>query len=307
MGANFADRLTATMEQKGTCACVGIDPVWSRLPESIRSRYPEAPGDPLAACAGLLEFGRGVIDAVVPMVGVVKINIAFFEPFGGVGFEAYFELIRYARDAGLMTIGDVKRADIGHSSEAYAAAHLARANCPDAITINPYFGSDGVAPFIETARWNDRGVFVLVHTSNTSAGEVQHFGSNDRNVASVVAQRVHEGGAGEGLIGDCGFSAVGAVVAPDDPKRAHSLREIMPKTIFLAPGFGAQGRSAEQVAACFTTEDRGAVVNSSRGVIYAFDADQHRSAGGAWQDAVTAACRQFVTALREAINRHADR
>lgn len=306
MGVHFADRLTSVIEQKSTCACVGIDPIWSRLPESIRSRHPDAPGDPLAACAGLLEFGRGVIDAVAPQVGVIKINIAFFEPFGGVGFEAYFELIRYARDAGLVTIGDVKRADIGHSSEAYAAAHLARANGPDAITVNPYFGTDGVAPFIETARWNDRGVFVLVHTSNPSASEVQHFGSNDRDVSSVVAERVFEWGAGDGLTGDCGFSAVGAVVAPDDPKRARSLRAIMPNVIFLVPGFGAQGRSAEQVAACLTTEGRGAVINSSRGVIYAFDADQHRSTGGAWQDAVAAACRQFVTGLREAISRHAD-
>lgn len=307
MGANFADRLTATMEQKGTCACVGIDPVWSRLPDSIRSRYPEAPGDPLAACAGFLEFGRGVIDAVTPLVGVVKINIAFFEPFGGVGFEAYFELTRYARDVGLVTIGDVKRADIGHSSEAYAAAHLARANCPDAITINPYFGTDGVAPFIETARWNDRGVFVLVHTSNPSAGEVQHFGSNDQDVAAMVARRVAEWGAGDGLVGDCGFSLVGAVVAPDDPTRAHSLRALMPNTIFLVPGFGAQGRSVEQVAACFANGGRGAVVNSSRDVIYAYDNDQRRTTGGAWQDAVAAACRQFVADLHEVINRHVDR
>lgn len=305
MKTGFADRLLSAVRRKNTCACVGIDPVWEKLPESIWSKFPDAPSDPLSACAGMVAFGRGVIDAVSPHVGVVKINIAFFEPLGGIGFGAYFELVRYARQAGLLVIGDVKRADIGHSSTAYASAHLGQINSPDAITVNPYFGTDGVAPFVEFAQRTKRGVFVLVHTSNPSAGEVQHFGSEDGDVALTVAQWVDRWGSVADLIGECGYSLVGAVVAPGDPMRAAALRGAMPRAVFLVPGFGAQGRSIDQIAPCFNSDGNGAIVNSSRGVIYAFESDAYRDAGASdWRMAVSAACRDFVMRLNEASRRH---
>lgn len=288
MATHFADRLTKAIRQSGTSACVGFDPVLERLPRELRCGPSQAP-------AAFVSFGRQVLERVAPLVAVVKINIAFFEPYRGAGVDAYFELVRFARDLGLIVIGDVKRGDIGHSSAAYAAAHLA-GDAADAVTVHSYLGRDGVMPFVETAAGAGKGVFILVHTSNASAGEVQHLQlAEGELLAMKMARLVDEWGSAEGLIGECGYGCVGAVVAPDEVNLARKLRSAMPRSIFLVPGFGAQGRDLEQVSACFKPDGTGAIVNASRSVIYAFD-PAGRSV--AWPGEIEKACRKFVSDLK---------
>lgn len=295
--SHFADRLRAAVARRGTPACVGIDPVFAGLPACLREGVDAVSSGAVEAIA---TYGRGIVEAVADMVGVVKINVAFFEPYRGAGLDAYFDLVAFARSAGLVVIGDIKRGDIGHTSAAYAAAHLGdRDSGPDAVTINGYFGTDGVAPFLDVCRREGKGVFVLVHTSNASAGEVQHIATADgSNVAQRMASLVAGWSRQDGMIGTCGESCVGAVVAPDDVDRARSLREAMPDSVFLVPGFGAQGRSVEQVAACFRSGGTGAIVNSSRGVIRAYEKEEYAPKREEdWADSVRQACRDFVEAL----------
>jgi len=295
MSANFADRLTDAIRAKGTPACVGIDPVYAQLPEEVRAAHPES-----EAVAALRAFGRRVLEVVSARVAIVKINIAFFEVYRGPGIELYFELVAAARRLGLIVIGDVKRGDIGHTSLAYARAQLADSDAgpgPDAVTLSPYFGDDGIEPFLEVCRAQGKGVFILVHTSNPSAGQVQHAAlAEGASVAERVAELVQAWARRAGMIGRSGLSAVGAVVAPGDVQRARALRGRMPDCVFLVPGFGAQGRSAEQVAACFRAEGDGAIVNSSRGVINAY-ADSRYARVSDWADAVDSACAELIAGV----------
>lgn len=295
MSANFADRLTDAIRAKGTPACVGIDPVYAQLPEQVRAAHPES-----EAVAALRAFGRRVLEVVSARVAIVKINIAFFEVYRGPGIELYFELVAAARRLGLIVIGDVKRGDIGHTSLAYARAQLADSDAgpgPDAVTLSPYFGDDGVEPFLEVCRAQGKGVFILVHTSNPSAGQLQHAAlAEGASVAERVAELVQGWAQRAGMIGRGGLSAVGAVVAPGDVQRARALRRRMPDCVFLVPGFGAQGRSAEQVAACFRPGGDGAIVNSSRGVINAY-ADSRYGRVSDWADAVDSACAELVAGV----------
>jgi orotidine-5'-phosphate decarboxylase len=301
MSKHFADRLIHALKARNTPACVGFDPLYDRLPEPLRALHGAAPS-PAQTAAAITAFGKRVFELVAPLVGVVKINIAFFEPLRAVGFEAYFELIESARRAGLIVIGDVKRGDIGHSSAAYAVAQLADGESPgpDAVTVSGYLGIDGVQPFLDVARERNKGVFVLVHTSNASAGQLQHLTTPDGlEVAEHLAGLVNDWAHREGMVGDSGFSNVGAVVAPGDVDRARRLRARMPDSIFLVPGFGAQGRSVEQVAACFKPGGAGAIVNASRSVLYAFeDARLLARSNGDWAQCVEQACSDFVEALR---------
>ncbi len=296
MADGFADRLVRRVQTCGTCACVGIDPDLERLPASLRV----GESTDRKTSAGVLEqFSKDVIDAVADRVAVVKLNIAFFEPFRGAGIDAYHESVRHAHDRGLLVIGDIKRSDIGHSSASYAAAHLigdgpTDDSIPDAVTVNGYLGSDGVAPFVEAANATGRGIFVLVHTSNASAAQLQHLPLGNGNmVVEEVAALVHEWG--KSSIGASGFSNIGAVAAPGNLEIARKLRRLMPHGIFLVPGFGAQGRSVEQVAACFDENGKGAIVNASRSVIYAYESSDGGDAS--WQESVARACDEFVAAL----------
>jgi orotidine-5'-phosphate decarboxylase len=303
MARSFGDRITAAVAERGTPTCVGLDPVYGRLPEPVRARYGDEPSR-AAAAEAIYEFGRGVIEAVAPLVPVMKINVAFFELSGAPGIEAYQRLVGAARDAGLLVIGDVKRADIGHSTAAYAEAQLAGPGGPDAVTVNPYLGLDGVSPFIEVCRAEGKGLFVLVQTSNEAAREVQDVELvSGETVAGHVGGLV-DGWAGEtGLVGGTGYSAVGAVVSPRDVAGADKLRSLMPRCVFLVPGYGAQGQSAERVAHCFKADCTGAVVNSSRGVIYAYENERYGVAGADWQRSVEAACRDFVDDIRRVLGR----
>lgn len=258
----------------------------------------------------LLSFGREIIDTVAPIVPAIKINIAFFERLHAAGVSAYFVLIRHAHQAGLIVIGDAKRADIGHTSTQYAIGHLSDSGCDpttvaDAVTVNPYFGYDSVRPFIDTARETGRGVFVLVQTSNKSAKEVQGLALSDGSlVCERVAELVQGWASAEGLVGSSGYSSVGAVVSPRDLESTQRIRASMPNCIFLVPGFGAQGRTSDEIAKCFRPDGTGAIVNASRSIIYGYEDDRYKDRfKDNWQRAVEQACLDCVAAVRTVLPR----
>jgi orotidine-5'-phosphate decarboxylase len=307
--SHFADRLIAAIKEKGNAACVGIDPVFDRLPADFTANVDQS--DTEAVIDGVLEYGRKVIRIVAPHIPAVKLNIAFFEQFLWEGVEAYFDLVQEANSLGLIVVGDIKRGDIGHSSSAYATGHLAGTESmtmqgmqsPDAVTINPYFGLDGVKPFIDAAKGEGKGVFVLVRTSNESADSIQGLHTGDgRTVADEVGKLVEEWAIEDGLVGSSGYSAVGAVVSPTDVEATRRLRQAMPHCFFLVPGFGAQGRTADDVACCFREDGLGALVNASRSVIYAYENMKYiEMYTSEWDKCVEHACRDFVKSLNQAV------
>ena len=292
MVEHFADRLLAAIEEKAAPVCVGLDPDCDRFPDELKG------GDPVDA---INEFCAAVIDAVASHVPAVKPQIAYFERHGPAGVGAYAGAVAAAREAGLMVIGDVKRGDIGSTAAQYAAWHLG-SHGPDAITVNGYFGADGLAPFVDAASQAGKGIFVLVRTSNPSAATIQDFAdATGKTLYEHIAEQVAAVGAGERLAGRRGYSCVGAVVAATYPDEARRLRELMPQAIFLVPGYGAQGASAEDCAAAFKPDGTGAIVNASRSVIYAFA--EERYSGMKWTDAIAAAAGAFARDISAALAR----
>lgn len=309
MPDNFADRLVEAIRQKKAPACVGIDPVYARLPAEIAEhRELNDEFDSEAALDAVLEFCRRIIRIVAPYVPAVKINSAYFERYYWEGVEGYFDLIQEAAERGLVVIGDGKRADVGHTAEMYARSALADPDFidledyrgPDAVTVNPYFGFDGVRPFVDIARSQGKGMFVLVRTSNESANEVQGFTSTDGlTLADHVARLVAAWAGDDGLVGRSGYSCVGAVVAPRDRDATIRLRGLLNQSILLVPGYGAQGMTAEQVIPCFKSDGTGALVNASRSVIYAYEDTKYLEMyASEWDKCVEAACKDFVKELR---------
>ncbi len=299
MATNFADRLIEAIRRKGTPACVGIDPVLERLPAELRE---PAPADDAEAARQLRAFGAELIRLAAPHVAIVKINIAYFERYHAPGVGAYEALVAEAQSAGLLVIGDVKRGDVGHTAEMYARAHLsdsAAVTAPDAITISAYFGWDGVKPFAEAARETGRGLFALVRTSNPSAAALQDLALADgRKVHELLAGQVNDWAEASGTIGVHGFSSIGAVVATRSAADAGRLRERMPRSIFLVPGYGAQGGRAEDFAPYFRPDGMGALVAAGRSVMFAFDEPARREQhGDDWRGCIDAACRDFVADL----------
>jgi len=260
---NFADRLVSAVENKRTCVVVGLDPRVDQLPEALRERA----GVSLDAAAdAIVEFNSGIIRAVAPHAVAVKPQAAFYEALGWQGFRAFAATVRLAREAGLLVISDVKRGDIGSTAEAYAQAHLDLFDA-DAVTVNPYLGTDGIAPFLARAE-KGKGIFSLVKTSNPSSAELQDLRVGDDTLCEKVAALVERWG--EGCRGACGYSASCAVVGATFPEMAKRLRALMPHTLFLVPGYGAQGGGAEDCRPCFDERGLGAVVNSSREIIFAW-------------------------------------
>lgn len=312
MSDNFADRLLRAVAEKKTPAVVSLDPVYSRLPAEIsehRDLNDEA--DSEAALDAVLEYCRHVIHVIAPLVPAIKINSAFFERYYSEGIEGYYELVQEAAGNDLVVIGDVKRGDVGHSSECYAAAHTADSEftnlpdvmAPDAITVNGYFGSDGIRPFLEAARKDAKGVFVLVRTSNESAGELQDVATADgRKVHEVLAGLVAQWAQEPGMVGSRGYSSVGAVASARDAETAKRLREMMPQSIFLVPGYGAQGMTAEQVAPFFKSDGSGAIVAAGRSVIYAYEDTKYLEMyASEWKKCVEHACKDFVADLKRVV------
>jgi orotidine-5'-phosphate decarboxylase len=296
---HFADRLAAAVRARGNALCVGLDPRWESLPREIRQRH----GDKsLRAAAGAFEeFCTRVLDIVAPLVPVVKPQSAFFELCGPDGFAVLQRLLWHARARGLLTLLDAKRNDIASTAEAYADAafggmaiegHLHPVWDADALTINPYLGRDSVETFLQSARRSGRGVFVLVRTSNPGAGQFQDLDCAGRplylHVANAVRNWAHEN------LGACGYGDVGAVVGATYPTELAELRCALPGTFFLVPGFGAQGASAADTAAAFGEDGLGAIVNSSRGVLFPFAPDAPD-----WEAAVEKATRATIRALSD--------
>jgi len=272
---HFADRLYAAADRVGSPVCVGLDPVLERLPESLRSAHL----DPVEAVEA---FSRGVIGAIEGRIGIVKAQSACFERYGSAGVAALERVIKRAHEHGCVVILDAKRGDIGVSAEHYAAFAFEALNA-DAITVNASLGADTIAPYLEP-KYEDRGIFVLVRTSNPGSDGIQSQVLIDgRSVAEMMADVVVE--AGKSRIGGSGFSNVGAVVAATKPRDARALRERMARHIFLIPGYGAQGGTVESVRELFRADGRGAVVTASRSV---------KSGGKEWRSAIRDAAGEFA-------------
>lgn len=302
---HFADRLTIRISQLGNPTCVGLDPRLNQIPEFIRANAEEEYGNTTEAVAeAIIDFNMGIIDAIADIVPAVKPQIAFYECYGHQGFRAYEETIRYAQEKGLLVIGDAKRNDIGSTAEAYAKGHLGLVDVfgeqektidADALTVTPYLGTDGIVPFTKVCAEEGKGIFVLVRTSNPSADEIQGQAVGDELMDERVATLVE--GWGRELIGESGFSSVGAVVGATYPEEARVLRNIMPNQIFLVPGYGAQGGSAEDVKYSFHKNGTGAIVNSSRGIIFAYQKN------GQPGEAYAEAAREAAIAMKEDLAR----
>jgi len=279
---NFADRLTAAIDEKKSCVVVGLDPRVDALPAELRNRAKPSDAD---AAEAILAFNARVIEAVAPHAVAVKPQVAFYEALGWHGFRAFAETIRIAHEYGLIVISDVKRGDIGSTAEAYAKAHLDRFGA-DAVTVNPYLGTDSIAPFLKRAT-EGKGIFVLVKTSNPSSAELQDLAVSEATLYERVAALVDQWGKAHR--GDSGYSAVCAVMGATFPEAAARLRERMPRAIFVVPGYGAQGGGAEECRPCFDSLGHGAVVNSSRGIIFAYNTRQTTP----WEQAVAEAARDM--------------
>jgi orotidine-5'-phosphate decarboxylase len=270
---HFSDRLADAVDLKRSQLVVGLDPNPDLFPVELR-----ADEDVAAACS---RFCCGLVDAVAPYAVGVKPQLAFFEALGADGCRAFEEVCRYARLAGLLVIADAKRGDIGSTARAYAAAYL-ESGLADALTVNPYLGSDSVEPFLLAARRTGSGVFVIVKTSNAGSADLQDLKLSDgRPLWHQVAELVCEWA--QGTVGDRGLSNVGAVVGATYPRAVGEARRIMPQSVLLLPGVGAQGASPGDVARAFTSGPASALVTASRSVIYA-----HRAAGGDWRTAAGA-------------------
>lgn len=271
----FVEKLVDAQRAKGSLAVLGVDP-------QLDSKA--APGVP--AGYDLARFCSEIVEACAPFVVAVKPQLAFFEARGLDGMRALAEVLKLARSLGLVTIADAKRGDIGSTSSAYAEAFLGAGDfgC-DAVTVNPYLGSDAIAPFVAKVR-TGRGLFVLVKTSNPSAGEFQDRVAPERPLWEFVAGRVH--GWGSDFIGARDLSPVGAVVGATYPEHARRAREIMPNAIILVPGYGAQGASATDAVAAARPDGLGAIVNASRSLMYAFQKKPGMSPGTAAAEAAAA-------------------
>ncbi len=294
----FIDRLIAAIDTKKAPVCVGIDPMLDAFPDELKPKDYRN----LDVCVdAVYAFCSGVLKAVAPVTPIVKFQIAYFEQFLWQGVEAYYELIQEAKSLGLLTIGDVKRGDIGSTSAAYAAAHLSEleyhdldeASSPDAITINPFLGMDAIDPFLQVCRDEGKGVFVLVRTSNPGSKDLQDVKTEDgRTFSELVADTLHAQASSSALMGNHGYSNVGAVVGATQQHTMQSLRKRLPNSYFLLPGYGTQGATADMTRAAFDANGRGAIVSASRSVLY-----PKRNAGEIWQDAVKRAAETMAKDL----------
>ena len=275
---NAMDKLINKIKETNNPTVMGLDPRYDMIPESIRTKYSQ---DIEGACKAILEFNKELIDSVYDIVPAVKPQIAFYEMFGAEGIKVFNETCKYAKQKGMIIIADVKRGDIGSTAAGYSNAYLGKTPIGeekvsiydvDFVTVNPYLGIDGVKPFIDDCKEYGKGIFILVKTSNKSSGELQDLKlENGTTIYEKVAELVNSWG--EELVGEYGYSSVGAVVGATYPIQIKELREIMPKTYFLIPGYGAQGGKAEDIALGFK-DGIGGIVNASRSLMSAYKSDR---------------------------------
>ncbi len=272
------DILIDKIIEKQNPTVVGLDPRLEMVPQFMRERYFNEQGKtPKAVAKMFFEFNKEIIDNVYDIVPAVKPQIAMYERYGHEGVQCYIKTNEYAKSKGLMVIGDVKRGDITSTAEAYAEGHIGEVKIDDqyyniynqdAITLNPYLGSDSIEPYIKYCEKYDKGLFILVKTSNPNSGEIQDLKTNEGKLYERVGRLVSKWG--KQLMGEHGYSQIGAVVGATHPKQAENLRNIMPNTYFLVPGYGAQGAKAKDLKGYFNKDGLGAIINSSRGIIAAY-------------------------------------
>lgn len=284
---------------------VGLDPMLSYIPEHILKDAFREYGETLKGAAeAVWQYNKAIIDATWDLIPAVKPQIAMYEQFGVEGMIAFQKTVDYCKEKGLVVIGDIKRGDIGSTSEAYAVGHLGKVEVgsktyapfdEDFATVNPYLGSDGIKPFIKVCQENNKGIFVLVKTSNPSSGEFQDRLVDGRPLYEIVGEKVAEWGS------ECmgsEYSNVGAVVGATYPEMGKALRKVMPKAYILVPGYGAQGGKGADLVHFFNEDGLGAIINSSRGIIAAYQQEKYAKFGAA---NYAEASRQAVIDMREDI------
>ena len=276
----FSDRLLDQVDIKQSFAIVGLDPVYEKIPDCFKNDLEKSTELTLKDIGNtIVDFNKFIIDNVKTFTAVVKPQIAFYEMYGLEGIIAFIETVNYAKGQGLLVIEDAKRNDILSTSAAYSAGHLGKVQIDrqvvkettkiDAITVNPYLGSDGIKPFIKDVIKYDKGIFILVKTSNPSSVEIQDLPLANENTKlyEYIAKKVDVWGAS--ILGKRGYSSIGAVVGATYPEDAKKLRELMPAAIFLVPGYGAQGGKVEDVVNCFNKDKGyGSLISASRSIIY---------------------------------------
>lgn len=284
------DRLCESIKSKRSAACIGLDTKYDNLPAAYLSHNAEPDSETIAAC--ILDYNRELIDEIKELVPCIKVQAAFYETYGAPGVQCFLDTLEYAEAAGLTTIADVKRNDIGSTAAAYSEAYIL-GSAAHFITVNPYLGTDGIQPFLNDCRETGKGIFVLVKTSNPSSGEFQDLDVGGRKLYEAVADKVAEWG--EPYLGRCGYSSVGAVVGATYPSEAKQLRKRLKHTFFLVPGYGAQGAGADDIAVNFDSDGLGAIVNSSRGILLAYKNEQYDGLSA------TQAARQAVADMNSEI------
>ena len=286
-------------------SCVGLDTDFSYLPDEMKEDISTFEG----AAERIIEFNMNVIDKVCDIVPAVKVQIAYYEMYGYEGLRAFNYTVNYARGRGMTVIADCKRNDIGSTAGCYSKAYLGKtalggktlqAFPADMLTVNGYLGYDGIKPFVDDVKANDKSIFILVKTSNPSSGELQNLRlDNGKFIYEHMGELVSEWG--KDIIGKYGYSEVGAVVAATHPGEAARLRAQMPHTFFLIPGYGAQGGSAEMLKVCFDGRGLGGIVNSSRGILCAYKKPEY--SGMTYYEAARAACLDMQQDLQSAIGK----
>lgn len=305
------NQLMNEIKKKNAPVVVGLDPMIKYIPQYIQKKAFDTYGETLeGASEAIWEYNKGIIDAVYDLVPAVKPQIAMYEQFGLEGLKAYKKTLDYAKEKGLIVIADVKRGDIGSTSEAYAVGHLGKVAVgsrtyagfdADFATVNPYLGSDGIRPFIDVCRKEKKGIFVLVKTSNPSSGEFQDRLIDGRPLYEIVGEMVDQWGST--CMGD-EYSYVGAVVGATYPEMGKVLRKLMPKTCILVPGYGAQGGTGKDLLPFFNPDGLGAIVNSSRGIIAAYQQEKYAKFGETcYQDASRQAVLDMLSDINQAIGR----
>lgn len=300
---NAIDILINKIKETNNPTVIGVDTRYDMVPECVRKKYGT---DLEGMCQAMLEYSKSLIDSTYDIIPAVKLQSAYFEMYGVEGIKLYKEMIEYCRKKGMVVMADVKRGDIGSTSAGYSRAYLGKNTIDgkeqsifdvDFATVNPYMGSDCVIPFVEDCKKYDKGIFVLVKTSNKSSGEIQDVKAEDgEEIYKKVAKLVNTWG--EELIGENGYSSVSAVVGATYPKQLKELRELMPHSYFLIPGYGAQGGKAEDIALGFDKNGLGGIVNATRSLMCAYKSDL-------WKDKFTE--EEYAKATRaEAIRMRAE-
>lgn len=304
------NKMIEKIKKTGAPIVVGLDPMLGYIPEHIKEKAYAEFGETLEGAAeAIWQYNKGIVDATWDLIPAVKPQIAMYEQFGIPGIMAYKKTLDYCKAKDLVVIGDIKRGDIGSTSAAYAVGHLGKVQVgsqtyagfdEDFATVNPYFGIDGVKPFIDVCKEENKGLFILVKTSNPSSGEFQDRIIEGRPLYEWVGEKVAQWGE-EHMGND--YSYIGAVVGATYPEMGKVLRKLMPKTFILVPGYGAQGGKGADLVHFFNEDGLGAIVNSSRGIIAAYKQEKYASFGAQnYADASRAAVKDMIEDISGALN-----